>query len=62
MHYFNKAVSIEDYHKAMMIGIVASICSILSCKFVAALVEKISRIQTEIFDRNKPLFRNKSNS
>lgn len=62
MHYFNKAVTVEDYNKAMLIGIVASICSILSCKFAVALVDKISTMQTEIFDRNKSLFSNKSNS
>ncbi len=62
MHYFNKAVTVEDYNKAMMIGIIASICSILSCKFAVALVGKISTIQTEVFDRNKSLFTSKPNS
>ena len=62
MHYFNKAVTVEDYNKAMMIGLVASICSILSCKLAVALVDKISKMQTEIFDRNKSLFGNKSDS
>jgi hypothetical protein len=60
MYYFNKAVTVEDYNKAMLIGIVASICSILSCKFAVVLVDKISTMQTEIFDRNKSLIGSKS--
>jgi hypothetical protein len=60
MHYLNKAVTVEDYNQAMLFGIVASICSILSCKFAVALVDKISTLQTEIFDKNKSLFTNKS--
>jgi len=52
-NYLNKAVTVEDYNQAMLFGIVASICSILSCKSAVALVDKISTLQTEIFDENK---------
>lgn len=62
MHYFNKAVSVEDYNQAMMVGILAAICSIFSCKFAIALVDKISTMQTDIFDSKRALFANKSNN